>query len=135
MSQYVGIEYLQSATLSNEPHGTQHKNEKNEKNIYIAPGAGARVIPPTLADVKRYVADNQLIVNPEEFFKAYDPDWMKGEKPIRDWQSLLRGWNRRLLKEQEELASRKPKNKFRNFNEREHSDDYYDDLEQALLRK
>lgn len=109
----------------------QHKKGKKEKNIYIlAQGAGARVIPPTLEDVKSYCRENNLVVNPEEFFRAYDPDWMKGNEPIRDWQGLLRGWNRKAVKD-------KPvsKNRFRNFDEREHGDDYYDNLEQALLRK
>ena len=55
---------------------------------------------------------------------------MKGDEPIRDWQGLLRGWNRKAVKD-------KPvsKNRFRNFDEREHGDEYYDNLEQALLRK
>lgn len=109
----------------------QHKKEKKEKNIYIAPGAGARVITPTLEDVKSYCKENNLVVNPEEFFKAYDPDWMKGNEPIRDWQGLLRGWNRKAVKEKDKPVG----NRFRNFDEREHGDDYYDDLEQALLKK
>lgn len=109
------------------PNGVHFKGKK-EKNIYIAPGA--RVITPTLEDVKSYCKENNLVVNPEEFFKAYAPDWMKGDEPIRDWQGLLRGWNRKAVKD-------KPvsKNRFRNFDEREHGDDYYDNLEQALLRK
>lgn len=111
---------------------TQHKNEKNEKNIYKAQCAGARVIPPTLEDVKAYISANQLIVNAEEFFGAYDPDWLKGDEPIKDWRSLLRGWNRRLLKDRDE-RTKKPTNRFRNFNERDQSDDYYDELEMQLL--
>lgn len=112
---------------------TQHKKGKKGKNIYIlAQGAGARVIPPTLEDVKSYCRENNLVVNPEEFFRAYDPDWMKGNEPIRDWQGLLRGWNRKAVKEKDKPVG---KNRFRNFDEREHSDDYYDDLEQALLKK
>lgn len=112
----------------------QHKKGKKEKNIYIlAQGAGARVIPPTLEDVKSYCKENNLVVNPEEFFRAYDPDWMKGNEPIRDWQGLLRGWNRKAVKEKDKPVGNG--NRFRNFDEREHSDDYYDDLEQALLKK
>ncbi|MEE0106678.1 MAG: hypothetical protein UEY91_07795 [Lachnospiraceae bacterium] len=112
----------------------QHKKGKKEKNIYIlAQGAGARVIPPTLEDVKSYCKENSLVVNPEEFFRAYDPDWMKGNEPIRDWQGLLRGWNRKAVKEKDKPVGNG--NRFRNFDEREHSDDYYDDLEQALLKK
>ena len=113
----------------------QHKKGKKEKNIYIlAPGAGARVIPPTLEDVKSYCKENNLVVNPEEFFKTYAPDWMKGDEPIRDWQGLVRGWHRKALRERDKPVSGS-KNRFRNFDEREHDDAYYDDLEQALLRK
>lgn len=111
----------------------QHKKGKKEKNNILAQGAGARVIPPTLEDVKSYCKENNLVVNPEEFFRAYDPDWMKGNEPIRDWQGLLRGWNRKAVKEKDKPVGNG--NRFRNFDEREHSDDYYDDLEQALLKK
>lgn len=113
----------------------QHKKGKKGKNIYIlAQGAGARVIPPTLEDVKSYCKENNLVVNPEEFFKTYAPDWMKGDEPIRDWQGLVRGWHRKALRERDKPVSGS-KNRFRNFDEREHDDAYYDDLEQALLRK
>lgn len=104
----------------------QKKKGKKEKNIYIAPGA--RVIPPSIDDVKRYVAENGFLVDPEEFYRTYAPDWMKDGEPIRDWKSLLRGWNRRLVSE-------KPKNKFHNFNQRNYSTADYDELERKLLGK
>lgn len=114
---------------------TQHKKGKKEKNIYIlAQGAGARVIPPTFADVKDYVTENHLSVDPDEFYRTYAPDWMKGDEPIRDWQGLIRGWHRRALRERDKPVSGS-RNRFRNFKERDHDDAYYDDLEQALLRR
>lgn len=111
----------------------QHKKEKKEKNIYIAPGAGARVITPTLEDVNDYVTENHLSVDPDKFYRTYAPDWMKGDEPIRDWQGLLRGWNRKALKEKSGANAKK--NRFHNFEERQYDENYYDDLEQALLRR
>ena len=108
------------------PNPAQHKKGKKGKNIYIAPGA--RVIPPSIDDVKRYVAENGFLVDPDEFYRTYEPDWMKDGEPIRDWKSLLRGWNRRLVSE-------KPKNKFHNFNQRNYSTADYDELERMLLGK
>lgn len=120
-----------NAQINAQVNAQMNVHNTRKKRIYIAQGAGARVIPPTLEDVKSYCRDNDLVVNPEEFFKAYDPDWMKGDEPIRDWQGLLRGWNRKAVKEKDKPVG----NRFRNFDEREHGDDYYDDLEQALLKK
>ena len=91
------------------------------------------MITPTLEDVKDYVSENHLVVDSEEFYRTYAPDWMKGDEPIRDWQGLLRGWNRKALKEKSGANAKK--NRFHNFEERQYDENYYDDLEQALLRR
>ena len=48
---------------------------------------------PTLDQVIKFVKDNNFKVNANKFFNHYNSsNWMIGNKPIKNWQSVLRAW-------------------------------------------
>ncbi len=52
--------------------------------------------PPTIAEVKKYIDEHFLNVNPVKFVSYYDErHWRTtGNRRIRDWQNALRFWHR-----------------------------------------
>jgi hypothetical protein len=48
---------------------------------------------PTLEEIDKFCIENNLKVNPKKFFLHYEStNWKIGERPIRDWTSVLRAW-------------------------------------------
>jgi predicted phage replisome organizer len=48
---------------------------------------------PTLDQVIKFVKDNNFKVNANKFYNHYNSsNWMIGNKPIKNWQSVLRAW-------------------------------------------
>lgn len=72
------------------------------------PGSKNRTVTlktPDLEEVKKFVEDNDLKVNPAEFFKYYSTrNWKARNKPIEDWQALCRTWNETEESERERLV-------------------------------
>ena len=54
-------------------------------------------VPPTLEEVRAYVSENMLIVNPDLFYDHYAANgWTIGGKgKMKDWQAAVRNWDRR----------------------------------------
>jgi hypothetical protein len=69
-----------------------------------------KFVPPTLEEVKKYVADEKLNVDPVEFFKGYDHgDWedTKGN-PVRNWKLKIRYWHKTSRKTKEQSQPETP---------------------------
>lgn len=64
--------------------------------------------PPTLKEVKNYcwkIDAGIDLVDPEEFFDYYSANgWESNGRPIRDWKAVVRSWQRRARKKEEEAA-------------------------------
>lgn len=101
-------------------------------------------IVPTLQEVKDYVAQNNLKINPEKFFEYYDRiDWKDKYGRRINWKSVADYWNKteRADKKPTYAASSnnhysgKKKNQFNSFNERNISSSDMNELEQRLLQR
>jgi len=59
-------------------------------------GAGVgrrRFVPPSVEEVRAYVADQQSTVDPQRFVDHYTAKgWLIGKTPMKDWQAALRTW-------------------------------------------
>lgn len=61
---------------------------------------------PTLAEIKSFIKDNDLIVDAERFYNHYSQNgWKVGSKKIDDWKAVLMKWD----SEDRKKAPRKPK--------------------------
>lgn len=101
-------------------------------------------IVPTLQEVKDYVANNSLKINPEKFFEYYDRiDWKDKYGRRINWKSVADYWNKteRADKKPTYAASSnnqysgKKKNQFNLFNQRNISSSDMNELEQRLLQR
>ncbi len=53
-------------------------------------------IPPTLIQVKEYVAEKEFNIDPEEFIDFYESKgWHVGKNKMKDWKAALRTWGKR----------------------------------------
>ena len=52
-------------------------------------------VPPTLEEVKKYVEDKKLKVNPNEFYDYFtEGKWIDSKgKPVRNWKQKILTWN------------------------------------------
>lgn len=60
-----------------------------------------RFVPPTLDEVKSYCSEINAKIDPEAFVDYYTQiGWVCGKagKPMKDWKSAVRNWNRRESK-------------------------------------
>ncbi len=63
---------------------------------------------PSLKQVQEFCFDNQLKINPQEFFNYYEAlGWKSGNTPIEDWKALAKSWE----------LNKKPKANKQTFNE------------------
>lgn len=111
-------------------------NANNNVNKKESTEKSKRFSPPTLDDVKAYVKEKDLNVDPERFIDYYTSNgWMVGKNKMKDWKAAARSWNRGQRLEETAKGTRqgvaaKTKNSFNNFNQREYD---YDQLEKVLL--
>ncbi|MBO5969251.1 MAG: phage replisome organizer N-terminal domain-containing protein [Clostridia bacterium] len=80
---------------------------------------GKIFVPPTLDEVKKYVEEKNLNVDPETFYDYFTtPDyagrtWMDSEgKPVKNWKQKLQTWSKKKPKE-----SDKGRNTLKNYQE------------------
>ena len=84
---------------TNEPQKDPNNNDnkvKNENNDKKGcRDKTPRFIPPTLEDIKGYVAEKGLSCNAEKFFDFYQSKgWMVGKNRMKDWRAAVRNWAR-----------------------------------------
>lgn len=76
-----------SDSQSNIP--SKYLNTNVNVNLNVAIGV------PTLQEVQDYCKLQNLIINPEKFYRYYsDRQWTTGGIPIHNWQLVAIGWNR-----------------------------------------
>ena len=84
-----------------------------------------RFTPPTVEQVSEYCLERQNNVDAEKFVDFYaSKGWVVGKSPMKDWKAAVRNW--------EKGDKRDPKNKFKNFSERQYD---MDALEAELVNK
>lgn len=68
---------------------------------------GSHFVRPTLDEVQRYVRENNLNVDPDEFFDHFTSNGWKvgGKAPMKSWQAAANNWHRR---ENKRFAPRAP---------------------------
>lgn len=55
-----------------------------------------RFVPPTIDEVKAYVQEKKLHVDPERFVSFYaSKNWYVGKNKMVDWKAAIRGWSSR----------------------------------------
>lgn len=74
---------------------TEDKRQKTEDKSVIR---AKRFTPPTLAEVRSYVAERHSPVDPQGFIDYYaSKGWMVGKTPMKDWKAACRNaenWER-----------------------------------------
>lgn len=95
----------QKITNPEESHPYLNKNTKRNKRSKTLSINNRESDPtiPTLEEVKEFCQQNDLIVDPEEFWLFYDgKGWKVGSSVMQNWKSTIRSWNLRRKKEQKE---------------------------------
>ena len=65
-----------------------------------------KFLKPTLEEVKKYISEKNLTVDPERFFYYYEANgWTQGNKKMKSWQAAVQYWQRTEKKEQQETES------------------------------
>ena len=89
------------------------EKENKKKNV--------RFSPPTLEDIKQYIAENGLCVNAEKFFYHYEgQNWMVGRTKMKNWEAKVQSWHHSDLPNQKAdvgMILRDEKNKYDNDEE------------------
>lgn len=77
----------ESETESDIDTETDRKETNKEKR--------KRFSPPTLDEVKSYIDEKRLRVDPERFVAYYESNgWRVGRNPMKDWKAAVRTWAR-----------------------------------------
>ncbi len=86
----------QSSNQSSKQSSNNRTNKQSNKNNKETRERG-NFVPPTLEEVRAYVSENMLIVNPDLFYDHYAANgWTIGGKgKMKDWQAAVRNWDRR----------------------------------------
>ena len=72
----------------------ENKSKGKKSNNYV------RSAPPTIDEVKTYIKEHKLHVDPEYFYSYYKGNgWMTGRTPMVSWEATLRSWNAREKKQ------------------------------------
>ena len=65
------------------------------ENIKESEEKKLRFYPPTLEELKKYIADNKYNVDPERFIDYYTANgWTVGKNRMKDWKAVVRNWDR-----------------------------------------
>lgn len=60
---------------------------------------------PTLDEVKRYIRDNSLKTNAQDFYDYYEGNgWTVARAPMRNWKAMCRKWSRSQITQKEKTG-------------------------------
>ena len=93
----VNASNTQANQADNDNESDNESDNVNDNDIDIKKSKGKtpRFTPPTLDDIKNYVAENELSCNAEKFFDFYQSKgWMVGKNKMKDWRAAVRNWAR-----------------------------------------
>lgn len=100
------------------------------ENIKESEEKKPRFYPPTLEELKKYIADNKYNVDPERFIDYYTANgWTVGKNRMKDWKAAVRNWDRSQKSGGRMRQESTAKTKFGNFEQRSYD---YAALESAL---
>ena len=89
------------------------------ENIKESEEKKLRFYPPTLEELKKYIADNKYNVDPERFIDYYTANgWTVVKNHMKDWKAVVRNWDRSQKsggRMRQELTA---ETKFNNFEQR-----------------
>jgi hypothetical protein len=106
----------------------EEKENEKEKDIFIY----NQEEEPEIDEINRYITENNLNIDGEEFFDHYSAiGWKIGGNPIVDWRAALRRWARGAKKRTAEAKETKSESKSSSYS----SYDIDDFFEAALNRK
>ena len=72
----------------------ENKSKVKKSNNYV------RSAPPTIDEIKTYIKEHKLHVDPEYFYSYYKGNgWMTGRTPMVSWEATLTSWNAREKKQ------------------------------------
>lgn len=70
---------------------------KDKSDLDISSVGGDDFVAPSLDDVMAFINQEGLLVSAEDFVDFYESrGWCMGHVPIRNWQAVVRLWNRRI---------------------------------------
>ena len=100
----------QSSNQDSEQTGEQSSNNRTKKQSNKETKKQV-FIRPSLDDVREYIAQNYLPVDPERFFDYYEANGWKisGKSQMKDWKAAVRNWSHR---EQEKANEKNRKRLF-----------------------
>ena len=100
----------QSSNQDSEQNGEQSSNNRTKKQSNKETKKQV-FIRPSLDDVREYIAQNYLPVDPERFFDYYEANGWKisGKSQMKDWKAAVRNWSHR---EQEKANEKNRKRLF-----------------------
>ena len=131
LKQANASEHLATSSKSREEKKNKKEEEKeNEKenDIFIY----NQEKEPEIDEIKKYITENNLNIDGEEFFDHYSAiGWKIGGNPIVDYRAALRRWARGAKKRTAEAKETKSESKSSSYS----SYDIDDFFEAALNRK
>lgn len=72
------------------PYHTVPRSKETSKSVQ-----STRFVKPELAEVKAYIQDHELKVDPEKFCDFYESKgWLVGRSPMKSWRAAVRNWAR-----------------------------------------
>jgi len=64
-------------------------------NNDVGTGKRKNFSPPLLDELKKYLSEKNIIIDPERFIDFYQSkNWMVGKNKMKDWKAAVRNWNR-----------------------------------------
>lgn len=93
------------ATFANDKNGNTETKTDTETNTPLSDDSkgdkrAKRFVPPTLEEVRAYVAERHSPVDPQRFIDFYaSKGWMVGKNKMKDWKAAVRTWEQRRKEE------------------------------------
>ena len=89
-----------------KPDDDKKENNKKKKGEEKPKKEKKKFVKPTIEEVKVYVLNRNLNVDPEYFYDYYEANgWRVGKDTMKDWQAAARNWHRRNLNNPRQQAS------------------------------
>lgn len=78
---------------------SEQQTAHNRRNIRKKEITTKRFSVPNLDEVRQYISENNLNVNPERFYDYYSANgWKVGRSQMKDWKASCRYWSRNETK-------------------------------------
>jgi hypothetical protein len=79
--------------IQNDAKNADNDNDNDNDNDIIKDKAPKRFQKPTIDQIREYMIEQNMIVEPEKFFNHYETNgWMRGKNKIKDWRACVRTW-------------------------------------------